>query len=340
MSEATLKQQKTDALEELKQSLKLRSRRRCQLVLISNPAANQADDFVRIAEYVRQYDPKITVTVITDRARGLAAMAAHIALPTLVVSLVPLARYRPLRGRFFHGQALSKSQEYKLLEAAGFSVPRWQLLEKGQTPDLSGYGNYVVTKPNRGKRGALVKIKKRERVGVAKEHKPNQHQGRYAQEIDPESEMLAQQFIYTGEWPVCYRVTSFFGHVLSALKIEASHERQPIESAENFSGVSSIVASSRGCSEVLSYDEEIIRYGEAAHAAFPDIPLLGFDIVREVPSGKLYIMEANAVGYVWHFSSPMGLNIQRENNIHLESQFDGIRKAALILAEKTQELAK
>ena len=90
----------------------------------------------------------------------------------------------------------------------------------------------------------------------------------------------------------------------------------------------------------LNYDEEIIRLGEAAAAAFPDIPLLGFDIVREVPSGKLYILEANALGYVWHFSSPMGLQFQRENNFNLESQFDGLRKAAHILADKTQELAR
>ena len=74
--------------------------------------------------------------------------------------------------------------------------------------------------------------------------------------------------------------------------------------------------------------------------AFPDIPLLGFDIVREVPSGKLYVLEANAVGYVWQFSSPMGLDMQRDYNINFESQFDGLRRAAHILATKTQELAR
>ena len=341
MNEATLQLKNPDALDELKQSLKLRGCRRCQLVLISNPAGNQPEDFIRIAEYIRQYDPKITVTVVTNRLRGLAYMAARLALPTLVISLVPLARYRPLRGRFLHGQALSKSQEYELLEAAGFSVPRWQIIREDQTPDLSDYGPYVVTKPNRGKRGALVKIKKSYKVGVASQSKKaNEHQGRHAEEVDANSEMLAQKFIYTGKWPVCYRVTTLFGNVLSSLKIEADHERMPLHSPDNFAGVGNVVATGRGCVQSFSSDEEIIRYAEAAHSAFPDIPLLGFDIVREVSTGKLYILEANAVGYVWHFSSPIGLNIQSDNNLHFESQYDGIRKAALILAEKTQALAR
>lgn len=340
MSEVTLLQENTDVLQELKQSLKLRGHRRCQLILISNPAGNQPEDFIRIAEYIRQYDPKITVTVVTDRFRGLASMVAKLALPTLVVSLVPLARYRPLRGRFLHGQALSKSQEYELLEAAGFRVPKWQIIQEGQSPELADYGPYVVTKPNRGKRGALVKIKKSQKVGApAQSKKANQHQGRHAEEVDANGEMLAQQFIYTGKWPICYRVTTLFGHVISALKIEAAHDRIPLHSPDNFAGVCNVVASGRGCVQALSSDEEIIRYGEAAHSAFPDIPLLGFDIVREVSTGKLYILEANAVGYVWHFSSPIGLDIQRDNHLHFESQFDGIHKTALVLAEKTQLLA-
>lgn len=317
--------------------------RRCQLVLISNPAVNRASDFYTIAEYVRQYDPQVTTTIITDRARGLAQLLAKITMPTLVVSLVPLARFRPLRGRFLHGIDLSKSEEYSRLEAGGFPVPKWQLITPDEKPDLSDYGPYVVTKPDRGARGAFVKIKKAERVRhKASGQETSRHQGRYAARISPTAPMLAQRFIYTGQWPISYRVTTLFGKVLHSEKSEASHERNALPGPESFSqcGVSNVVASGKGCVKTLNYDEEVIRLGEAAHAAFPEVPLLGFDIVREVPSGKLFILEANAVGYVWHFSSPMGLSIQRDNNINYESQFDGLRKAAHILADKTQELAR
>jgi hypothetical protein len=63
--------------------------------------------------------------------------------------------------------------------------------------------------------------------------------------------------------------------------------------------------------------------------------MLGIDIVREVPSGKLYVLEANTIGYVWHFQPPWISN----GGPLIERQFDGVRKAAYILAEKAQESA-
>jgi hypothetical protein len=84
------------------------------------------------------------------------------------------------------------------------------------------------------------------------------------------------------------------------------------------------------------HDKEVIQLGESAHTAFPEIPLLGFDIVREVPSGKLYVLEANAIGYVWDFNFHVGAAY----GFSIEGQYDGIRKAAYILAEKTQECAR
>ena len=76
--------------------------------------------------------------------------------------------------------------------------------------------------------------------------------------------------------------------------------------------------------------------GESAHAAFPEIPLLGFDVVREVSSGKLYVLEANAIGYIWSFTPHQ----VADYGFSFEAQFDGVRKAAYILAQKTQECAR
>jgi len=318
--------------------------RRCHLVLVPNEPTNQVEDFLRIAELVKQHDPKIKTTVVTDRYAGMARMAAYATLPTLMLSFVPLARYKPLRGRFIQGIHLSKSQEYKQLEKAGFAVPKWQIIEPGQSPDPAEFGSYVVTKPDIGQRGALVKIKRTKRVGSSSKTK-TVHSGRYAPSVKEDGVMLAQRFIYTGQWPVCYRVATLFGKALYSFKAQASRDRAQLSGPEAFgsmegtSGVS-IVASGRGCRITMNADGEVIRFAEAAHSAFPDNPLLGFDIVREVPSGKLYILEANSVGYVWHFSSPMGTSMQQDNGICFEDQFNGIQKAALILAEKTRELAQ
>ena len=127
------------------------------------------------------------------------------------------------------------------------------------------------------------------------------------------------------------------GKVLYSKRYEVGENRSAWKGPEDLEFVGrSIVASAKGSKAMLNYDEEIIRFGERAHAAFPDIPLLGFDIVRQLPSGKLFVLEANAIGYVWAFNSTHDTDF----GFSAEHQFDGVRKAAYILAEKTQELAR
>ena len=89
-----------------------------------------------------------------------------------------------------------------------------------------------------------------------------------------------------------------------------------------------------------TFDAEIIAFGEAAHRAFPDVPLLGVDIVRRATDGKLFVLEVNASGWVWHFASPLGLRAQREFGFRFEDQFDGIRKAARVLANVARRQAR
>jgi hypothetical protein len=127
-----------------------------------------------------------------------------------------------------------------------------------------------------------------------------------------------------------------FGKVLYSMRYEIPENRPAWSGPDDreFSG-RSIVASSPDSKVAANYDEEIIRLGERAHSAFPEIPLLGFDIVREVPSGRLFVLEANAIGYVWSFYTGQ----EALYGFSMEKQFDGIRKAAYILAEKTQECA-
>jgi len=153
--------------------------------------------------------------------------------------------------------------------------------------------------------------------------------------------MIIQQFVYTGALPTSYRVNTLFGRVLYCTKYRASPEHPEIATpADLKSAVSqkgfTISASGRGNHNELCFDEDIIELGERAHAAFPNIPLLGFDIVREVPSGKLYVLEANAIGYVWNFN----FHQVADYGFSFEEQFDGVRKAAYILAEKTQLYAE
>jgi amino acid adenylation domain-containing protein len=298
-------------------------KRQCHLVIVINERFERKG-FEELARYVPEFDPSISTVVLRDRA------AMDISLPekpTLIFSPALIRHMPKTKGRVFCGYPLSKSEEYLALDQAGIPVPKWTLLTEDHLPDLSGFDDFLVKKPDHGGRGAEVKIVRRHRV----KWKPVT-----TRSAGDCSTFILQRFIYTGPRPVCYRVNTLFGKVLYSKKYEVPEGRPEWNGPEDkeFSG-RSIVASSPDSKVEANYDEEIIRFGEMAHSAFPEIPLLGFDIVREVPSGRLFILEANAIGYVWSFDTGQ----EALYGFSTEQQFDGIRKAAYILAEKTQECA-
>ena len=306
---------------------------RTNLILVGNESVGHIGDFARVADHIRRDYPDICPMVEQDRPYRLRRWLLA-SRPTLVFSPVGLDRFRPVRGRVFAGCSLSKSEEYAALTAVGVPVPRYRLLTEGDPrPDVSALGRYIVVKPDRGGRGAHVRIMRSSRV----RWEPT------TSRISGQSDaLLAQEFIYTGPRPVSYRVTTLFGEALWALTVEANPDRPALAGPEDFGATPglSVVSNSKGCVMRLMNDERIIRFAEAAHAAFPEIPLLGVDVVRREPDGALFVVEVNASGWVWHFSSPLGLRAQAEFGFRFEDQFDGLRKAARILADRTRQSAR
>jgi hypothetical protein len=305
------------------------------LVLVSRPEINDVAEFHRLGQYVREIDPAIRPFVVFDKGTPRRALLRRLQLlsrPTFVFSPARCTRFGVRRGAICQGFSLSKIEELQALRRTGTTVPDYECVTEQHRPDLSHLGDYVVVKPDRGGRGANVKIMRHSRV------KWEPQETRIAGKSDA---LVAQRFIYTGQWPISYRVTTLFGKALWSYRAEADRARRPLESANDFrqAGGLSVVATGRNCRMELSNDPEVIAFAESAHAAFPDHPLLGIDVIREQPTGRLYILEVNSSGYVWHFSSPLGLKFQQEFGINLEAQFDVIRKAAGILAHITRERA-
>ena len=303
-------------------------KRECNLIVLLNERFETAS-FEKIAGIVRELDPTIHAVVVRDAAGMDIALRQR---PTLTFSPA-LIRHRPAQsGRVFCGYPLSKSEECTALAKAGIAVPKWVLLTEDDTPDLSGFDDYVVRKPNYGGMSAEVRIVRRDRV----KWKPIT-----TRPAGTSLSMIVQQFVYTGVLPISYRVNTLFGRVLYSTKSRASPEHPPLFTPADLKSLVTqrgftVSAAAHGGRSELCFDEEIIRLGERAHTAFPDIPLLGFDIVREMPSGKLYVLEANAIGYVWNFNSHQVANY----GFSFEEQFDGVSKAAYILTEKTQQCAE
>jgi hypothetical protein len=313
----------------------VRRLRGCNLLLVVYNPQEHRETFGEVARHVRQYAPDVRPLVVTDRRYRWHRIPRALR-PTMVFSPVPLQRLRPLRGVVFQGCDLSKSEQQRALERLGLPVPRWTRLTATAEPDLAAFGPYVVTKPDGGMRGAYVKIKRKDRV-------------RWKPPPDPlesgNPDWIVQEFIYTGVWPVTYRVSTLFGEVLYAMRGEASHASRPLRGRYAFAGGrdvggASIVASARGSTWSLAEDPEVLALARRAHEAFPDIPLLGVDIIREHGTGRLYVLEANPTGWTWHFSSRMGREAQETFGFDLAGQFDGLRKAARVLADKARACAR
>ena len=303
------------------------------LNLVTNPAVNTAADFVELAGFIAAIDPEIAVFLLPDTTD--AELDANVPdLPTLTVSPAPARKLRPRRGPLLMGQHVAKSVEYTALEAHGIPVPRWQRLLPGKTPELREFAEHVVTKPDFGARGADVRVERRDVV----EWTPPRTElaERFGGHFNPR---IVQEFVYTGRWPQSHRVATLFGTALFGLKTEAGHQRAPLSDRRSFHG-QSVVSSGRGCSFELSSDPEMIGLAERAHAAFPQVPLLGVDILRDADTGQLFVIELNSIGYTWHFSSPSGLKLQAEFGLDLDRQLDGRRRAAESLAKACRLYAR
>ncbi len=306
---------------------------RFNLFVVSNPQNQHISDFERIVEQVERLDPQIRARHLTTDRRGRGPRWASLLRPTLTVAINEPFRFRPLRGAVAAHGGGGKIAKFRQLDAAGLPLPRWQVVEPGCQLDVGEWGPYVVEKPSRGRRGAYVRLRRTGKVRYQPpESYPEDHPGR-------QGPMLAQRFIFTGPQPISYRVLTCFGEVVMAVRYENTQARpmDPLEPARGGGG--SVVASARGGRIALCDEPDVLALGQASHAAFPDEPLIGADIMREAETGKLWLAEVNS-GHVWTLSNPNGLSAQAEFGLDFYGQFDGLRQAAKGMAAATRRLAR
>lgn len=228
---------------------------------------------------------------------------------------------------------LDKLALLRRLEAAGLPVPRFVALEPGVTLDPAEWGRYVVVKPSLGARGALVRL---QRTGGVRyrppEELPEDHPGR----LGP---MIAQRFIHTGDWPVSYRVLTFLGEPLLALRFDGNRARPPLTSLDQVPSGVSVVAPARGATLSLAPEADLIELGRRIHAALPDFPILGIDLMREAATGRLFIAETN-LRYCWSLSNQSGKEAQAQFGLDFYAQYDALERAAQALVRATRALAR
>jgi hypothetical protein len=170
---------------------------------------------------------------------------------------------------------------------------------------------------------------------VAPQDFPSGHPGR----LGP---MLVQQYISDDGYVGVYRVLTLFGEPLYAVR-NRSRQRVvdltlPDDVIESLPVAHQSLTTETREREIVDAPEEV-ALARAAHAATPEIPLTGIDIVRDGKTGRLYIIELNAGGNTWHFSSSFEAKNRAANGPEFEhkrlTQFDALRTAARVLVRKT-----
>ncbi|MEM8587737.1 MAG: hypothetical protein AAGG65_06710 [Pseudomonadota bacterium] len=122
-------------------------------------------DFDAMARRIHAEAFDIVVKVLaTDRPHPWTMLNAA-ARPTVSVEF-HRAKFTPcLRGKVFRQwRRGSKSGQYRVLEAAGISVPQWAPVTPVTRLDPVDWGDYVVEKPDCGARGTYVRVKRTSRV--------------------------------------------------------------------------------------------------------------------------------------------------------------------------------
>jgi len=306
------------------------------LILVHQRSKQDPADYAEIARRIATRAPDIAVHVAGTKDRDWRAAGFDVAAPTLTVAPMPLRGFAPPRGAICEGYEFPKGEQYERLAAIGVPVPRWTRVAPGIALDPSDWGPYVVVKPELGRKGAEIFVKRTGRVRYrAPETFAEDHPVRKAP-------LVAQQFIYTGRWPVNYRVVTLFGTRLLAWRCEADHRYWPLESRWDFraTGGITVVSNKKDSHYTLAFDADVIALAERAHAAFPGQPLLGTDIVRDADSGALYVIECNPRGDAWLISSDTGREIEQANGLDFAAQFDALEVATEVLVRETRTRAR
>lgn len=288
------------------------------LILVHQETKQDRADYEEIA---RRAD--VEVFIVDTKAGSIADPRFDPSAPTLTVCPMPIKKFAPPRGPVCQGFEHPKSEQYARLARLGVPVPRWVCISPEISLQPGDWGPYVVVKPDLGRKGAEIFIK---RTGRVRYRAPG---------------FLAQEFVYTGRWPANYRVVTLFGRTLMSWRCEADHRFVPLESRWDFKarGGITVVSNKKDSRYTLAFDAEVIALAERAHAAFPDQPLLGTDIVRDADTGALYVIECNPRGDAWLISSVMGRMIERANGLDFAAQFGALDIAAETLARETRHRA-
>lgn len=310
-------------------------------------------DFDEIARRITALDPGIAVFCVSPRIRRVMPDAGW-EKPTLTVALMQHFTTEIRRGPILKNRQIHKPGQHRIFADAGLPFPPALPFRPGMKLDPIMFGEFVVIKPidpNFGSYGRGVQLFRRRKL-----------EGMTLQDFPPDHDLhrdpggfVVQRFIDIGRRIPHYRVLSLFGTPLYCWFTREKLPQPPLEGSDEVIEKLRITNAGSGFRErSLCSEQDVLDLSVRVGNAFPDIPILGMDILREEKTGKLYVLECNPGGNTWHFSSRETAGLRRElggasivgqrkgellGRQRMIDQFGAFDRAAEVLVKKVRELA-
>lgn len=307
------------------------------LILVFRPESSE--DFQEIAKRVHELDPSIFVVgcsgeiVLKDLPDNIEK------IPLLVVYLVnppqePALHLAPMLAV----RLVDKVEEYELFKKYNLPCLPIGRFTWGMELDPTVYGDWIVIKPQHmqstGKDINMLP------TNLIQSLKPSDFPEGH---LIHQDEYFIQKFIRSGDSPSHYRTLVFLDEVIWSgfVKLQIPY---PIPDASLHDLLSKSVASNQSefNKRHMVKDAEVNQLALNAARCFPSGPIFGIDIIRDSDTSKLYVLELNAGGNVWHFSSEVGEHVRRAYGGRdlMIAQYNAWDKAAEALVRKTHNLAR
>lgn len=322
-------------------------------LIIIHRGPEYEQDFDEIAAKVNALDRDITVYHLpANHSAELPNRAWE--YPSLTISLTSRFKLPVRRGPILKNYAIEKLAQQDIFRKHGIPTPSACRFRFGLKLDPILFSRFVVLKPGDLRltsTGEGIRLMRRQRAEALV---PSGLDERSPLRTGPQS-FVVQRFVDTGDRIRYNRVTSFFGIPLWCNEAVSETQRPSLASSDEV--LEAIPIANLAFKQRLyrfHSDPDVLSIAKLVHSALPNIPLLGIDILREERTGKLFVLECNAGGNGWHFSSKSAASFREEiaaahgytgtaserfGRKILIDQFDAFSGVAETLVQKTHALA-
>jgi hypothetical protein len=313
------------------------ARRPLHLVLVNQPRILEITDLRIIRGHVKEIAPEISVSITDPRMTANEMPAECWQKPSVTVSFNDMGRFIPPRGPIFCNRPIPKIEQVERLRQAGVPVPHTSTYDFGMHLPAADWGDLVILKPqplqltSNGQGLYLFRTARLDRR--TRDDFPDGH-------LALKTPMLVQRFIDTGSRFRVYRCLTLFGETMYQALAESPREHPDLASDDAV--LEALLPEPPRHETVvhLNKDAGISDFARRMAEAFPTIPILGCDILKEAGTGQLYALEVNAGGNVWHISSPRTKPWRKiDAVVHLVRAFSSFERAAEVLVKITRKHA-